>query len=378
MNFSKRAFIIVLDSFGCGELDDARDYGDVGAHTFQSIVRACPSLKLPHLASLGLSSATHVPGFSGDLRAGTHAFARLRELSSGKDTITGHWELMGLTLDKPFPLFPEGFPAPVIEALETYTGRPVVGNIPASGTEIIQKWGPLQRETGALIVYTSGDSVLQIAAHEEVVPLEELYDICTYMRNEVLFDEYAVGRVIARPFVGNCEEGFTRTSHRHDFGIKPLGKTILDVLARKGQSVVGVGKINDIFSGCGITATHATSSNAHGMEITAQLARTQQEGLIFTNLVDFDMLWGHRRDVLGYARGLEEFDAWLGDFLPLLQSDDLLVITADHGCDPAFKGSDHTREYVPALWFTPREDAYIALMSKSFDCVGKSVLDWLK
>lgn len=377
MTNKKRAFVIVLDSFGCGAMPDASFYGDEGSHTFRSIVEAKPTLSIPHLAALGLGEAV------GDMRYwqphyfGSIAPKKLQELSKGKDTTTGHWELMGLVLDEPFPLFPQGFPPEIIDEIEHYSGRTVVCNAPASGTEIINRYGEEHLKNGCLIVYTSGDSVLQIAAHEDIVSVQELYDICQFTRDKVLVGTHAVGRVIARPFVGNAQDGFVRTSNRHDFGIKPGAPTVLDELIDAGLEVTGIGKISDIFSGQGVSRSEKTSSNTEGMEKTLRCAKEQSSGLIFTNLVDFDMLWGHRRDALAYAEGIEQFDAWLGAFLPLLNDEDLLVITADHGCDPCFKGTDHTREYVPALWYSPNEHCDFKIPSNTFSAVGMSVKEWL-
>ena len=373
----KRAFVIVLDSLGCGSARDSADYGDEGANTLGSILQAQPELKLPNLASLGLGAATGMREIDAELRKGTCKFSVLQEESKGKDTTTGHWELMGLVLREPFPLFPEGFPEEVLKPLKSYAGRGVLCNKPASGTEIINELGAQHMQTEDLIVYTSGDSVFQIAAHEEIVPLSELYDICQYMRDEVLVGKYCVGRVISRPFTGTAETGFVRTGNRRDFGVKPFSSTVLDHLISAGVDVTGVGKISDIFSAQGLSASVSTHSNEEGMAATAQLATTQKEGLIFTNLVDFDMLWGHRRDSLGYAHGLEVFDEWLGDFLDTLTDDDLLVITADHGCDPRFKGTDHTREFVPALWYCPYPHAKILIGGDTFSTVGQSIEEWL-
>lgn len=374
----KRAFVIVLDSLGCGSCPDSALYGDEGADTLQTIIDAFPHLSIPTLKQLNVASATQKTSLHSDqLLPGTIVARRLTEHSKGKDTTTGHWELMGLVVDQPFPLFPKGFPPEVIQAIERYSGRKVICNAPASGTEVINRLGEEHLATGALIVYTSGDSVLQIAAHEDIVPLEELYDICTFVRNEVMVGPLSVGRIIARPFKGNATEGFYRTSGRHDFGVKPFGKTALNTLQERGVPTIGVGKINDIFSGSGISETFPTKDNAHGMATLDTLLATQKEGLIFANLVDFDMLWGHRRDVEGYARGLESFDAWLSGFITKLTPDDLLVITADHGCDPAFKGTDHTREFVPGIWYCPQANADISVESYTFSAVGESVISWL-
>lgn len=373
----KRAFVIVLDSLGCGTCPDSAEYGDAGADTLGNILKYRPSLKISNMRSLGLAAATHHCELEAPLRDGAHYAERLREKSKGKDTTTGHWELMGLVLDKAFPLFPHGFPEDVIAALEQRSGRPVICNEPASGTEVINRLGEQHLATGALIVYTSGDSVLQIAAHEEVVALDELYELCRFMRTEVLVGPYAVGRVIARPFIGTAKEGFTRTENRHDFGVEPMGETTLDRLRNRGVPTIGVGKIGDIFSRKGIAESYPTKSNAEGMQTALRLVREQPEGFVFVNLVDFDMLWGHRRDIEGYARGLEQFDAWLGDFLEELTDDDLLIITADHGCDPVFVGTDHTREFVPGLWYCRNPHAHLSGVGENFSNVGFSIEEWL-
>lgn len=374
----KRAFVIVLDSLGCGSCPDSEFYGDKGADTLQSIIDRYPQLSIPTLKQLNFSSASHKPSLHTErLFSGTIVARRLEEKSKGKDTTTGHWELMGLVVDHPFPLFPKGFPPEVIAAIERYSGRRVICNAPASGTEIINRLGEEHLKTGALIVYTSGDSVLQIAAHEDIVTLEELYDLCSYVRNEVMVGPLSVGRIIARPFKGNALEGFYRTSGRHDFGVKPFGKTVLNTLQEKGIPTIGVGKINDIFSGSGISDAFPTKNNTDGMATLDALLTSQKEGLIFANLVDFDMLWGHRRDVEGYAQGLESFDAWLSGFVTKLTADDLLIITADHGCDPAFRGTDHTREFVPGMWYCPQVGVDIDVESSAFSAVGKSVVSWL-
>lgn len=372
-----RAFVIVLDSFGCGPAPDSAEYGDAGAHTLQSILSSKPDLCIPNLLSLGLGVATKLDSLQSPLRNGVVKASLLREQSKGKDTTTGHWELMGLVLDKPFPLFPNGFPDEVLEPLKEFTGRGVLCNKPASGTEIINDLGAQHLASGDLIIYTSGDSVLQIAAHEDVVPLSKLYEICQFMRTKVLVDTYCVGRVIARPFRGSESAGFVRTENRRDFGVKPFSDTALDRLKMSGQIVTGVGKISDIFSGQGLTGSIATHSNLEGMAATDRLAQSQSDGLIFTNLVDFDMLWGHRRDALGYAHGLEVFDQWLDGFIENLTDNDLLIITADHGCDPLFKGTDHTRELVPALWYCPNPEASLCCEGDTFSTVGTSIEEWL-
>lgn len=350
MNY-RRITVIVLDSVGIGELPDADRYGDAGAHTIGHILERMPGLELPNLRKLGLANIAPL-GEWAEEREPIARYGKMAEVSAGKDTMTGHWELMGLKVQTPFRTFPDGFPAGLIAAFEEETGRSVIGNKPASGTEILDELGPEQMRSGAWIVYTSADSVFQIAAHEDVIPLEELYEACRIARRLTLRDEYSVGRVIARPYVGQ-PGAFVRTPNRHDYALKPPQPTLLNALKNGGLQVVAVGKINDIFSGEGITRALPTKSNAHGIEVTLdELSRTF-DGLLFTNLVDFDSLYGHRRDPAGYGRALEEFDRAVPALLERLGPDDLLVITADHGNDPVHAGTDHTREYVPLLAYSP-------------------------
>jgi phosphopentomutase len=341
----RRAIVIVLDSAGVGELPDAHLYGDQGSNTIGNIARQV-ALRVPALASLGLSRIVHLPGVP-VLGAPLAAFGRMAERSAGKDSVTGHWELMGIVLDRPFPTFPEGFPPDLIAAFEQRIGRPVLGNIAASGTAIIEQLGDEHMRSGAPIVYTSADSVFQIAAHEGVVPLEQLYAWCR-VAYELFVEGLGIGRVIARPFVG--EPGhFVRTAHRHDFAMPPPGETLLDRMTAAGFPVCGIGKINDLFAGRGIGEFYPTASDEDGMTtLEAQMER-QHEGLMLVNLVDFDTVYGHRNDVPGYAANLERFDARLAMLLPRLRPDDLLVITADHGNDPSTPSTDHSREYVPLL-----------------------------
>lgn len=347
----RRIAVIVLDSVGIGELPDAARYGDAGSHTLGHILARVPDLKLPNLRRWGLGNIAPLGDWKEEPQP-LARFGKMAEVSAGKDTMTGHWELMGLKLTTPFRTFPNGFPDGLIRAFEAETGRPVIGNKPASGTEILEELGEEQMRSGAWIVYTSADSVLQIAAHEDVIPLEELYDACRVARRLTLKDEYSVGRVIARPYVGK-PGAFVRTPNRHDYALKPPQPTVLASLKRSGLEVVAVGKINDIFSGEGITKAIPTKSNDHGVEATLeQLARPFQ-GLLFTNLVDFDSLYGHRRDPQGYAAALEAFDRALPSLAERLGPDDLLVVTADHGNDPTHAGTDHTREYVPILAYSP-------------------------
>lgn len=342
----KRVFLIVLDSCGAGALPDAADFGDVGVHT----LRACAGSGQLHIPNLIRAGLGNIPGldFLGTTPAPLGAYGRMAEVSRGKDTTIGHWELAGVVSPKPLPTYPAGFPAAVLEPFCAKTGRGVLVNKPYSGTAVIRDYGAEHMRTGDLIVYTSADSVFQIAAHEDIVPPERLYDYCRIAR-EILQGEHGVGRVIARPFVGS-DGNFTRTANRHDFSLEPPEKTVLDLTLAAGLDSIAVGKIHDIFAGRGITEHYFTKSNRDGMTKTLELARQKFRGLCFVNLVDFDMLYGHRRDPAGYAKALSEFDAWLPEFMKLLWPEDLVIITADHGCDPSFTGStDHTREYVPLL-----------------------------
>lgn len=350
MSFN-RICVIVLDSVGVGELPDAASFGDVGANTLGHIAEAAPGMKLPAMQRLGLGHIIDIPGIP-PAEAPLGHYGKMAEQSVGKDTMTGHWELMGLTVTTPFHTYPDGFPDELIRRFEQETGRAVIGNKPASGTAIIDELGERQMETGAWIVYTSADSVLQIAAHEDVIPLDELYRACETARRLTTDSEFSVGRVIARPYIG-APGSFQRTANRRDYAVKPPGRTALQALAEAGLDCIGVGKISDIFCGEGLTASHPTKSNADGMAVTERLLRGRFRGLLFVNLVDFDSLYGHRRDPLGYAGALEAFDRGLPALLDALGGDDLLIITADHGNDPTFPGTDHTREYVPLLAWSP-------------------------
>src|SRR5699024_1970318 len=341
----KRIFLIVLDSVGIGEAPDAVDYGDQGAHTLGHIAEVMNGINLPQLESFGLAHIAPIKGVNKTKTPKAYV-TKMQEASNGKDTMTGHWELMGLNIKKPFQVFPNGFPIELIKELEKQTGRKVIGNKVASGTEIIAELGEEHVKSGSIIVYTSADSVLQIAAHEDVIPLEELYEICETARKLTLKDKWKVGRVIARPFVGENNH-FTRTSNRHDYALKPFDKTVLNYLKNNGLDVIGLGKIEDIYDGEGITESYRTISNDDGMKKLENMLKKDFTGLCFLNLVDFDALYGHRRDPFGYGKALEKFDRQLNETLPLLKNDDLLIITADHGNDPTFKGTDHTREYVP-------------------------------
>lgn len=338
----KRFFIIVLDSCGIGELPDANLWRDEGSNTLGAI-RNNPAFNCPNLKKLGLFNIDDVGGGIDNPQG---AFARLGELSMGKDTTIGHWEIAGLVSPKALPTYPNGFPKEIIDEFEKRTGRKTLCNKPYSGTEVIKDYGEEHIKTGALIVYTSADSVFQIAAHEEVVPVKELYRYCEIAR-EILVGDHGVGRVIARPFTG--EYPFTRTANRHDFSLVPPKETMLDLLKNSGYETISVGKIYDIFAGKGLSESNRTCSNANGMEVTLELQKRDFNGLCFVNLVDFDMKFGHRNDVEGYAKAMTEFDGYLGEFLENMRDEDALIITADHGCDPSTPSTDHSREYVPML-----------------------------
>jgi phosphopentomutase len=342
----KRVAWLVLDSVGVGELPDAGDYGDKGSNTLGNISRAVGGLHMPNLGRLGLGNIIPIEGVP-PAKNPAASYGRMAEKSAGKDTTTGHWEITGLILKQPFPVYPNGFPPDFIKSYEEKIGRRVLGNKAASGTVIIEELGAQHMETGYPIVYTSADSVFQVAAHEGIIPLEELYRICAIAR-EMLVGEHAVGRVIARPFEGK-PGSFRRTVNRHDFSLKPVGRTLLDSLTEQGVLVTGVGKITDIFAGQGVANTVTAKGNTSGMEQALQLMKSDLKGLVFTNLVDFDMLYGHRNNPRGYADALEELDRWLPELLNSLKDDDVLIITADHGCDPTTQSTDHSREYVPLL-----------------------------
>ena len=342
----KRIFLIVLDSLGIGQMPDSPVFGDVGVNTLRSCAGS-EKLHIPNLLRAGLGNIAGVD-FLPKEAAPTGAYARLAEASMGKDTTIGHWEIAGIVSEEPLPTYPGGFPEEVLQPFRQATGRGVLANAPWSGIAVIEKYGKTHMDTGDLIVYTSADSVFQIAAHEEVVPPEKLYEYCRIARN-ILQGRHGVGRVIARPFVG-APGNFKRTANRHDFSLEPPRQTMLDAVKAAGLDCIGVGKIHDIFAGRGLTEHVYNQSNANGMTHCEHYAKTDFHGLCFVNLVDFDMLYGHRRDIDGYASALTEFDAWLGKFLPMLGQEDLVLITADHGCDPAYTATtDHTREYVPLL-----------------------------
>ena len=351
----KRVFAIVLDSVGAGPAPDGAAFGDQGADTLGHVGHHfAGKLALPNLASLGLSNlhATPIEGVP-VAHPAKGAYGRMVEISAGKDSMDGHWEMMGLPVERPLATFPKGFPASIIQQLEAFSGRKVIVNRPYSGTEVIKDYGEQQMATGDLIVYTSGDSVLQIAAHEEVIPLAELYRICKFARTLVNGPEYTVGRIIARPYVGPDKDHFTRTANRRDFSLEPTGATDLDRLKAAGLAVIGIGKINDIFSGHGITKGYHNESNMDGMDHVDEVMQTDFTGFCFTNLVDFDAMYGHRRNPAGFGQALMDFDRRLGTVLANLRPDDLLLITADHGNDPCYQGTDHTREVVPLLAYSP-------------------------
>ncbi len=351
----RRIFTIVIDSFGIGAMDNAADYGDVGCDTFGHIADKVPEIKIPNLIRMGLTQLHPAPVLTSPQPSECIGkYARLNEKSNGKDTMTGHWEMMGLEIKTPFQTFTDtGFPKELIEALEKETGHRVIGNKAASGTEILDELAEEEIKTGAMIVYTSSDSVLQICGNEETFGLDELYRCCKIARELTMKPEWKVGRVIARPYVGKKKGEFKRTANRHDYALKPYGKTAMDALKEAGFDVISIGKIRDIFDGEGITQAIRSKSSVQGMEQTIECLDQDFTGLCFTNLVDFDALWGHRRNPQGYAEELEKFDVLLGQFLEKMKEDDLVIVTADHGNDPTFKGTDHTKERVPFLAYSP-------------------------
>ena len=370
----KRVFLIVLDSFGIGCAPDAADFGDGRCNTLASLTTS-PELHAPNLTKLGLFNIDGIGcGTPADSPIGT--FARLRELSRGKDTTIGHWEIAGIVSEQPMPTYPNGFPTEILERLSAACdGKKILCNKPYSGTQVIHDYGREQEETGGLIVYTSADSVLQIAANEADVPVERLYDYCRAAR-KIMQGEHGVGRIIARPYVGSYPN-YERTAHRHDFSLDPTGETMMDALMRRGHEVIAVGKISDIFAGRGVTrSTGVNESNADGMEKTLRIQQEDFTGLCFVNLVDFDMTYGHRRDIAGYARATTEFDVQLGTFMERMREDDVLMITADHGCDPGAPGTDHTREYVPLLVYgAPIRKGVNLGTYPTFAMIGATVAD---
>ncbi len=372
----KRIFVVVLDSLGIGAVEDSPEYGDVGVDTLGHIAREVPGLKIPNLKKLGMVNLHPLEG----MEPAEHPlgrYMRLKERSRGKDTMTGHWEMMGLLVTTPFQTFTShGFPKELIDELEKRTGRKIIGNKSASGTEILDELAEEEIREGHLIVYTSADSVLQICGNEETMGLDNLYHYCEIARELTLRDEWKVGRVIARPYTGMKKGEFRRTSNRHDYALKPYGRTALNALKDAGYDVVSIGKIYDIFDGEGLTQSNHSNSSVHGMEQTIQYAKTDFNGLCFVNLVDFAALWGHRRNPEGYGRELERFDEKLGELLPLLGEDDLLILTADHGNDPTYTGTDHTREQVPFIAYSPSMEGGKDLGSAdTFAVIGATVAD---
>ncbi len=391
----KRIFTIVLDSLGAGAAKDSADYGDVGVDTLGHIADHMDEFHIPNLQKLGIANLHPLKQVEA-VEKPMARYTRLSEKSCGKDTMTGHWEMMGLYITKPFQTFTDtGFPEELIRELEKKTGRKIIGNKSASGTEILDELAEEEINQGHLIVYTSADSVLQICGNEETMGLDTLYHYCEIARELTMKDEWKVGRVIARPYVGKKKGEFKRTANRHDYALKPYGKTALDALKSAGYDVISVGKIFDIFDGEGLTESNKSKSSVHGMEQTIEIAKRDFTGLCFTNLVDFDALWGHRRNPVGYGEEIQRFDEKLGELLPLLKEDDLLILTADHGNDPTYTGTDHTREMVPFLAYSPSmkeggeispEDTFAvigATIADNFevempqDTIGHSILDEL-
>lgn len=370
----KKIHVVVMDSVGIGEAPDAANFGDEGSDTLGHIAEKMNGLTMPNMESLGLSNIRELKGIA-KAEQPKAFYGMMQEASVGKDTMTGHWEIMGLNIDKPFKVYPEGFPQELIQKLEEKIGRKVIGNKPASGTAIIDELGKEHMETGAIIVYTSADPVLQIAAHEEIVPLDELYKICEIARELTLDPEFLVGRVIARPFIGT-PGNFTRTSNRHDYALKPFGRTTMNELKDAGLDVIAIGKISDIFNGEGVTDAVRTKNNDDGMDKFAEVVKQDFHGISFLNLVDFDANFGHRRDPMGYGEALEEFDRRLPEVLTALNEDDLLIITADHGNDPTFPGTDHTREFVPLIVYSPRFEQGTELpLRKTFADIAATIAE---
>jgi phosphopentomutase len=370
-----RVFLIVIDSVGAGEMPDSHLFGDEGANTIKHITEAAGPIYLPNMEKLGYGHLTEIKGVK-PIDSPIGYYTRMAEVSNGKDTMTGHWEIMGLKITDPFITFTEtGFPQELIDAFVEKTGRNIVGNKSASGTEIIEEYGEHQIATGDWIVYTSADSVIQIAANEEIIPLEELYEACEIARELTLKDEWKLGRVIARPFVGKKKGEFVRTANRHDYALKPFGKTTLNYMKEAGLDVVSFGKIKDIYDGEGITDAYKQKTNKEGMENFIEFSKKDFKGLAYLNLVDFDALYGHRRNPQGYKECLEEFDVQLGELMEVVKEDDLILITADHGNDPTFPGSDHTREYVPLLAYSKKLPGGALKLRESFADIGSTVSD---
>lgn len=371
----KRVFVIVTDSLGVGECSDSHLYGDKGVNTFKHLSYSKKDFSIPNLEKLGVGLITDINNCK-KVEKPLASYGKCHELSVGKDTLTGHFEIMGLHVTKSFPSFTDnGFPDELIKELEVQTGHRFIGNCAASGTEIIKELGERQLQTKEIIIYTSADSVLQLAANEEIIPLEELYRVCEIARKITLDNpDWMVGRIIARPFVGTNKDNFKRTSNRHDYAVKPFGKTVLDCLKEANYDVISIGKIRDIFDGEGITESNKIKSNFEGMEKTIEIAKNRDfNGLCFVNLVDFDALYGHRRDPIGYANCVEEFDSQLGELLKYLTAEDLLIICADHGNDPTHTGTDHTREYIPVLLYNKNLEAKDLGVRKTFADIGATV-----
>jgi phosphopentomutase len=377
LNTYKRIFLIVMDSVGIGESPDAEKFGDKGADTLGHIAERMNGLTMPNMGKLGLSNIRQIKGIEKAEKPLAY-YTKMMEASNGKDTMTGHWEIMGLNIQTPFRVFPDGFPDELLSELEERSGRKIIGNKPASGTEILDELGEEHMKTGALIVYTSADSVLQIAAHEEIVPIEEQYKICKIARELTLDEKYMVGRVIARPFLG--EPGnFKRTANRHDYALKPFDRTVMNEMKDAGLDVIAIGKISDIYDGEGVTQSLRTISNMDGMDKLVQTLDMDFTGMSFLNLVDFDALFGHRRDPEGYGKALEEYDARLPEVFAKLKEDDLLIITADHGNDPVAPGTDHTREYVPLIVYSKKMTEGKELpIRETFADIGATVADNFK
>lgn len=367
-----RIHLVVLDSVGIGEAPDAAKFNDLNSHTLGNIAKTA-GLKVPNMVELGLANIETLEGLEPQETTKGY-WTKLEEISVGKDTMTGHWEIMGLNIEKPFRVFPDGFPNELLDQIEAFSGRKIVGNKPASGTEILDELGEHQMKTGDLIVYTSADSVLQIAAHEDIIPLEELYRICEFCREITLEEPYMLGRIIARPYLGTPGD-FKRTSNRHDYALSPFGDTTLDFLKEADFDVISIGKINDIFNGQGLTEAIRTTDNMDGVDKLIAKLGEDFKGLSFTNLVDFDAVYGHRRNVEGYAQALEEFDGRLPEIYANLKENDLLILTADHGNDPTYPGTDHTREYVPILLYSPKFTEAKELNATYFSDIAATISD---
>ena len=373
----KKIHVIVMDSVGIGEAPDAHNFGDAGSNTLGHIAEKMNGLNMPNMEKMGLANIRELKGIE-KVGTPTAYFGMMQEASVGKDTMTGHWEIMGLNIDTPFKVYPEGFPQQLITQLEAATGRKVLCNMPYSGTAVIDDYGKEHMETGAIIVYTSADPVLQIAAHEDIIPLDELYKICEIAREITLNPEFLVGRVIARPFVG-VPGNFKRTANRHDYALTPFGRTTMAEMKDSNLEVIAIGKISDIFNGDGVTESIRTKDNSDGMDKMAEVVRRDFHGMSFLNLVDFDANFGHRRDPLGYGEALEEFDRRLPEVLDALSDDDLLIITADHGNDPTFPGTDHTREFVPLIVYSPRFNGGTQLpLRETFADIAATIADNFK